>query len=114
VDVVVNGLLDFSSIEDKPEYEGVDLFAFRPNAPVLEEILPVDLYLARAAWDSFWAYKIKNKLPYKVAYHHAHDSEWQSKDGSDGNKWNYTQISLHRKESDLGVEHYEKYFKGRK
>jgi hypothetical protein len=114
VDVVVSGLLDFSSIADMPEYEGADLFAFRPNAPVLEEILPVDLYLARAAWDSFWAYKIKNKLPYKVAYHHVHDSEWQTKDGSDGNKWNYTQISLHRKESDLGVENYERYFKGRK
>lgn len=114
VDVVTNGLLDFKDLAGRNEYEGIDLFAFRPDAPVLKEILPVDLYLARAAWDSFWAYKIKYKLPYKVAYHQIHDSQWQSEEGEDGNRWNYTQIALHSTDDDLGVEKYEAYFKDNK
>jgi hypothetical protein len=111
VDCITEGLLSFRDIKSMPEYEGVDLFAFRPNAKCISELINVPLLLGRAAWDNFWADRIKHKLPYNICYHIPHDSLWMSDSGNDGNKENMLSISLHSTEDHIGIEHYEGYFK---
>lgn len=59
------------------EAPGADLFAFRKSAKCLEKILPVDLYIGRVLWDSFWMHEIKNELPCSVSYHTIHGATWQ-------------------------------------
>ena len=111
VDIHTDGLLSFDNIKNAPEYEGIDLFVFRPNAKCISELINVPLLLGRAAWDNYWADKIKNKLPYNVCYHIPHDSLWMSDSGKDGNKENMLAISMNSTEDCLGIEHYEGYFK---
>jgi hypothetical protein len=111
VDIHTDGLLSFDNIRNAPEYEGIDLFVFRPNAKSISELINVPLLLGRAAWDNYWADRIKNKLPYNVCYHIPHDSLWMSDSGKDGNKENMLAISMHSTEDSLGIEHYEGYYK---
>lgn len=110
VDVLTEKLLDFKDIKDVPEYEGIDLFAFRPNASCVSEIIDVPLKLGRAAWDNFWADVVKHKLPYNICYHLPHESEWILESGAEGNTSNYMAISKHSKSHHLSIEHYEGYF----
>lgn len=111
VDVHTDGLLNFGAISNIPEYEGIDLFAFRPNAKCINELTNVPLLLGKAAWDNFWADRIKHKLPYNICYHIPHDSLWMSDGGKDGNKENMLAISMHSTEDHIGIEHYEGYYK---
>ena len=114
VDIYTEGLLSFDNIRNAPEYEGIDLFVFRPNAKCIAELINVPLLLGRAAWDNYWSDRIKNKLPYNVCYHIPHGSEWTTSVGGDGNKENMLAISMHSTEDSLGIEHYEGYFKDAK
>lgn len=111
VDCVSDGLLKFTQIANMKEYEGIDLFAFRPTASCIAELINVPLKLGRVAWDNFWAGKIKNKLPYNVCYHFPHSSEWQGSSASEDNKYNMSVISKHSKPDDIGVELYDEYYK---
>jgi hypothetical protein len=111
VDCLFNGLLKFNDIKNYPEYEGIDLFVFRPNAECISQLIDVPLKLGRVAWDNFWADKMKNKLPYNVCYHFPHGSEWDTPSGFDGNKYNMAVISEHSKPGDMGVEYYDEYYK---
>jgi hypothetical protein len=111
VDVTSNGLLEFDQLAGMEEYEGIDLFAFRPESPVIADLIKTPLFLGRQAWDNFWASRIRHKLPYKIAYHQRHESDWETSKGEEGNRFNLTQISLHSKQGDVGVEDYEKYFR---
>lgn len=111
VDLHTDGLLSFDNIRNAPDYAGIDLFAFRPNARCIAELINVPLLLGRAAWDNYWADRIKNKLPYNICYHIPHDSLWMGDGGKDGNKENMLAISMHSTEEYIGIEHYEAYFK---
>jgi hypothetical protein len=111
VDVQTEGLLGFNDIKSIPEYEGIDLFVFRPNASCIPALLEAPLLLGRVAWDNFWADKVKNKLPYNIYYHLPHGSEWTSSKGHDGNEENYRVIHNYSTPDTMGVEHYEGYFK---
>lgn len=111
VDCVFEGLLNFSQIASFPEYEGIDLFVFRPHAACINELINVPLLLGRATWDNFWADRIGNKLPYNVCYHYAHEAPWTKDDGREGNRANLTIIDEHSSPDYLGVEHYDAYFK---
>jgi hypothetical protein len=111
VDCVFSGLLKFNDIKNYPEYDGIDLFVFRPYARCIADLIHVPLLLGRAAWDNFWADRVKNKLPYNICYHFPHGSEWQSSSGIEGNKENYAVIAENMKPGYLGVEHYEEYFR---
>jgi len=111
VDCHTEGLLKFKDIYKYPEYEGIDLFAFRPNAACISELINVPLKLGRVAWDNFWADRIKNKLPYKICYHLPHGSEWTTPAGFDDNRYNMSVISEFSKPGYLGTENYEEYFK---
>jgi hypothetical protein len=110
VDVHAKSALTFKNLLGIKEYEGIDVFAFRPNASCINDLLKVNLQLGRVAWDSFWADKIKNKLPYKICYHIPHESKWQTSEGIDGNTFNYISISNNRGEGVMGFEEYEEYF----
>lgn len=110
VDVLTEKLLDFNDIKNIPEYEGIDLFAFRPNASCVSDIIDVPLKLGRAAWDNFWADVVGNKLPYNICYHIPHESEWFTESGRDGNVANYMAISKHSKPNHISIENYEGYF----
>lgn len=111
VDANTEGLLSFRDIKDAQEYEGIDLFAFRPNASCIKDLIDVPLLLGRVAWDNFWADKIKHKLPYNICYHLPHGSEWVTDSGKDGNKENYVAIYNNSSQDNMGIEHYEAYFK---
>ena len=111
VDVATDGLLSFNDIKNMPEYEGIDLFAFRPNAKCIPSLLQAPLLLGRVAWDNFWADKIGNKLPYNICYHIPHESEWTLGKGSDGNEENYRVIHDYSTPDCMGIEHYAGYFK---
>jgi hypothetical protein len=110
VDVHTDGLLGFNDIKDSPEYAGIDLFVFRPNASCIPALLAAPLLLGRIAWDNFWADRIKNKLPYNVCYHLPHQSEWTLSKGEDGNRHNYIVIHDYSTPDSMGIEHYEGYF----
>jgi hypothetical protein len=110
VDLHAMSILTYKNLLGGKEYEGIDVFAFRPNASCIEELLNVNLQLGRVAWDSFWADKIKNKLPYKICYHIPHESKWQTNEGVDGNTFNYISISDNQGEGVMGFEEYEEYF----
>ena len=75
----VQGLNIFhqTDLKKHPQAPGADLFAFRKNAACLEKILPVDLYIGRMLWDSFWMHEVVNELPCPVSYHAIHGSTWQ-------------------------------------
>ena len=111
VDCLTHTTLNFNDISGIQEYEGIDLFAFRPNASCISELIDVPLKLGRAAWDNFWADRINNKLPYNICYHLPHGSDWKNPIGFDDNKSNLSVISQHSKPDYLGVEDYEEYFK---
>ena len=111
VDVLSEGLLSFHNIASIKEHEGIDLFVFRPNASCVKRLLDIPLMLGRAAWDNIWADEVKNKLPYNVCYHLPHDGEWQNVAGEEGNRFNLESISKHSLAHNIGVEHYEAYFK---
>jgi hypothetical protein len=111
VDVISDRLLSFFDIASKKDHEGIDLFVFRPNASCIKNLIDVPLMLGRAAWDNFWADETKNKLPYNVCYHIAHDGEWTSESGYEGNKFNIESISTYSKPHNIGVEYYREYYK---
>jgi hypothetical protein len=111
VDCLTQSVLTFKDISGIQEYEGIDLFAFRPNSSCISELIDVPLKLGRVAWDNFWADRVKNKLPYNVCYHLPHGSDWKNPIGFDDNKSNLSVISQHSKPEYLGVEDYEEYFK---
>jgi hypothetical protein len=110
VDCITQAALSFKDISDIKEYAGIDLFAFRPNASCISELINVPLKLGRVAWDNFWADRVKNKLPYNICYHLPHGSEWTTPAGFDDNKLNLSIISQHSKPNYMGVEDYEEYF----
>jgi hypothetical protein len=111
IDIITTRLLTFHDIKDVPEYEGIDLFAFRPSASCIDELSRVDLMLGRATWDNFWADKAKNKLPYNVCYHLPHESEWLTQSGVEGNLFNCNSISENQSPTTMGIEKYGSYFK---
>jgi len=111
VDSYTEGLLSFADIKEMQEYEGIDLFVFRPNASCIAYLINVPLLLGRVYWDNFWADRIKNKLPYNVCYHLPHDSEWTNKIGEEGNKENIAIIQAYSQKDYLGVEDYREYYR---
>jgi hypothetical protein len=111
VDCISDGILKFSEICSLPEYEGIDLFAFRPNASCIAELINVPLKLGRVAWDNFWADRIKHKLPYNICYHFPHGAEWTTPSGFEDNKYNMSIISEYSKPGYIGSENYDEYFK---
>lgn len=111
VDCVSDGALKFQDICNLPEYLGIDLFAFRPNAACISELINVPLKLGRVAWDNFWADRIKNKLPYNVCHHLPHSSEWTTSNSFDDNRYNLSVISEYSKPGYMGAELYDEYFK---
>ena len=113
IDFNTGGMLTYADLEGKITYPGIDLFAFRAESIVMKSLLDIDFKLGRVAYDSFWAYRIKNKIPYNICYHLPHNSEWSTKDsGKEGNHFNICQIEKHSTETDLSPELYEKYFVG--
>ena len=76
-DVQGFNILQQNDLEKYPKAPGADLFAFRKNAACLKKILPVDLYIGRMLWDSFWMHEIVNELPCAVSYHPMHGYTWQ-------------------------------------
>lgn len=111
IDCFTDGILKFQDICNNQEYEGIDLFAFRPNAECISEIIDVPLKLGRVAWDNFWADRIKNKLPYNICYHLAHGAEWTTPSAFEDNKYNMSIISEHSKPHYTGSENYREYFR---
>ena len=83
----VQGLSIFNQkdLEKHPKAPGADLFAFRKNAACLKKILPVDLYIGRILWDSFWMHEVVNELPVPVSYHPIHGPTWQGIDDGKNN-----------------------------
>lgn len=111
VDCISDGILKFDQIAELKEYEGIDLFGFRPSASCISELIDVPLKLGRVAWDNFWADRIGNKLPYNVCYHFPHGSEWTTTSAFDDNKYNMSVISEYSKPGYMGIELYDEYFK---
>jgi hypothetical protein len=111
IDVNTAGVLRFKDLEGKLHYPGIDLFAFRKDSEVMKGLVDIDFKLGRMAYDSFWAHRIKNKIPYNICYHLPHDSEWQSNESAkSGNAFNMLQIEKHSTSSDLSPELYGEYF----
>lgn len=112
VDINTAGLLLYKDLVDKKNYPGIDLFAFRKDSNVMKGLVDIDFQLGRMAYDSFWAHRIKHKIPYNICYHLPHDSEWKNTKGDSGNRFNIFQIEKHSTKDDLGIELYEDYFVG--
>ena len=101
----VPGVLSYKDIQQYPSAPGIDLFAFRANDLCLKELSETNLYLGRVGWDSFWADRVKNELPYKICYHHEHSSDWNTQKGSEENLHNIKTIS--QKDVDFGISYNE-------
>lgn len=110
IDINTAGVLLHKDLADKKHYPGIDLFAFRKDSKVLPTLLDVDFELGRPLYDSFWAYRMKNKLPYNVCYHLPHAAEWEKEGVNSGNKFNLLQVEKHSTENDLSIEKYHEYF----
>lgn len=96
VDLKFDGLMHYDTISQYPASTGIDLFAFRRDAKCIDELLNIDLFLGRVGWDSLWADKIKNKLPYNICYHYPHDSDWFTKgEAATENIANIIQVRTH-------------------
>lgn len=78
----------------------------------MKGLVDIDFQLGRMAYDSFWAHRIKHKIPYNICYHLPHDSDWKNTKGDSGNRFNIFQIEKHSTKDDLGIELYEDYFVG--
>ena len=113
IDIFTPAILLYKDLCDKKCYPGIDFFAFRPDSEVMKSLIDIDFQLGRVAYDSFWAYRIKHKIPYNICYHLPHDSEWSNKEsGKSGNEFNIAQIERHSTDGDLSIEQYDKYFVG--
>jgi hypothetical protein len=77
VDVEEYRMHTFSEIQEKPQFVGIDLFAFKKDSPILKNILSVDLYIGKYFWDTYWNVMINHEIPYNILYHINHDSEWK-------------------------------------
>jgi hypothetical protein len=111
IDINTAGLLAFKDLVDKKHYPGIDLFAFRRDSEVMNGLADIDFQLGRVAYDSFWAYRIKNKIPYNICYHIPHESEWHSSSTADsGNRFNMIQIEKNSTIEDMKPESYDGYF----
>ena len=77
VDVDEYRMHTFDELREKPPFAGIDLFAFKKDAPILKDILKVDLYIGKYFWDTYWNVMINHELPYNILYHINHDSEWK-------------------------------------
>lgn len=102
VDLKFTGLQNFADIAGMTPYAGIDLFAFRPGAKCIPELLETPLQLGRLGWDSFWASKIENRLPFNICYHYPHNNEWTKETGIEGNTFNVKSIAS---KTDLDVTH---------
>jgi hypothetical protein len=78
VNIPYTSHLDFGAIKEMPHDWGVDMFIFRPESPVIEQLCSVNLYLGRTDWDNYWASIVKNRLPYNISYHFPHVGEWKA------------------------------------
>lgn len=114
VDVQTNHLLWHKDIAGKTEYEGIDLFAIRPNASFLPELLKAPFLLGRAGWDNVWANKVRHKLPYNVCYHFPHEQKWMSEEGKEGNMHNLRIAEAITREKEPTADQYDRYYKGLK
>ncbi len=83
VDIKYAGLLHFDAIYDRKVSSGIDFFAFRKSSKVIDQLINTKLLIGRVGWDSFWASKIKNRLPFNICYHYPHESEWSSSNKAD-------------------------------
>jgi hypothetical protein len=110
IDINTIQVLMYSDLVGKNHYCGIDLFAFRAESKVLPKLLDVDFELGRPLFDGFWAYRIKNKLPYNVCYHLPHASEWEKDGFRAGNKFNLLQLEKHSTKDDLSIEQHYEYF----
>lgn len=110
IDINTTGILMYNDLVGKKHYCGIDLFAFRADSKVLPTLLDIDFELGRPLFDGFWAYRIKNKLPYNVCYHLPHASEWEKEGFKAGNKFNLLQLERHSTGEDLSIEKHYEYF----
>jgi hypothetical protein len=96
VDVDEYRVHSYEEIKSKPQFVGIDLFAFKRNATVLEKILPIDLYIGKYFWDTYWNVCINHELPYNIAYHIKHESDWMNNVNSPENTHNreHTHLNL--------------------
>ena len=95
VDVEEYKVHSFDEIKNKKPFVGIDLFAFKRNAPILKDILPVDLYIGKYFWDTYWNVMINHELPYNIIYHINHDSEWKEDLDNKFNVHNKTVVHEH-------------------
>jgi hypothetical protein len=65
------------------DFEGSDVYVFRPNAECIKELANIDLYIGRYCWDSVWSNYVGNYCPIRLVYHIAHNSEWLEKKYND-------------------------------
>jgi len=110
VEINTAGLLVYKDLDGKKHYPGIDLFAFRNDSEVMKGLVDIDFKLGRMAYDSFWAYRMKHKIPYNICYHIPHDSEWKNLEAESGNLFNTIQIEKHSTKNDLSIEMYGDYF----
>jgi hypothetical protein len=94
-------VMAYQDIQEYPLAPGIDLFAFRADDPSIQELISTDLYLGRMGWDSFWADRIKNELPFKICYHQEHNTDWSTEKGELENMHNIKTIS--QKNVDFGI-----------
>lgn len=110
IEMGTSEVLLYKNLVGKQHYPGIDLFAFRSDSKVLPTLFDVDFELGRPLFDSFWAYRIKNKLPYNVCYHLPHTAEWEKEGVNSGNKFNLFQVEKYSTKADLSIERYHEYF----
>jgi len=110
IEINTAGLLGYNDLAGKTHYPGIDLFAFRKDSEVMRGLVDIDFKLGRMAYDSFWAYRIKHKIPYNICYHIPHDSEWKTDKANSDNRYNTLQIEKYSTKDDLSIELYGDYF----
>jgi len=95
VDVEEYKMHSFDELQKKQPFAGIDLFAFKTNSPILKNIVPVDLYIGKYFWDTYWNVMINHELPYNIIYHILHDSEWKEDLSNEYNVHNNQTVHRH-------------------
>lgn len=92
VDVMATSPLQVRDLLPYYPHEGADIFAFKKGSKALEKLSTIPLLIGRAGWDVAWAFEVKHALPYNIAHHWPHESDWLKEEGAQGNAFNIKQI----------------------
>lgn len=111
VDIITKNNYGHRDLYGAQQYAGIDLFCWIKGYLPKPHPAHRQLILGRESWDIVFAHLfggIIHKIPYNVAYHTVHETNWQSPVGALGNWHNNMLIGLANDGMEVGL-HEEKY-----